>query len=100
MIRRPQFRLRSLFLMTAVVAVGIVAWPRIVRPAIIWWRDWIAPPPRMAPVGSYIAPKWQADPDADLEAWCDRTLAELDKLVEELKREADKAPSQASPPTD
>jgi hypothetical protein len=41
---RPQFRLRSLFILTTVVAVGCVVGPPIVRPVIARVREWITPP--------------------------------------------------------
>jgi hypothetical protein len=67
---RPQFSLRSLFVLTAVVAVGCLAWQPILRPAVARVRYWMAPPlAERWPDGGrrYYVPQWPTDLDAEWE---------------------------------
>jgi hypothetical protein len=77
---RPQFRLRSLFILTAIVAVGCLVGPRIVREIREVREQWSADRRRQAEL---------AQRDASLQ----KTLDLLLKTVSD-------APLPASPPTD
>jgi hypothetical protein len=70
----PQFSLRSLFILTALVALGCLVGPPIVRPVVHAVREWFRPimPPR---------------------------LVRTPQQTEELMRELNARPS-ASPPTE
>jgi hypothetical protein len=83
---RPQFRLRSLFILTAIVAVGCLVGPPIVREVRDWLASWqeIGEPGTIKPYVNNTNWFVASDEDADLET--DEEMAP--------------APVQASPPTE
>jgi hypothetical protein len=99
---RPQFRLRSLFILTAIVAVGCLVGPPIARPVIARVREWMMPKkqclgarsgPAIPMIDKSLHEEDLATPQAGLPIFEQWRAAELIKPISD-------APVQASPPTD